>query len=240
MIKKNERINNIIIIPARGGSKGVKRKNLRKIYGKHLIEYAITTALNTPDIDLVAVSTEDKNIALVSKNLGATIIERPSELATDEISLPDVIKHAKKYFEKKGIIPKRYISLQPTGPLISKKSLTEAIKIHKNTKCDSIVSITNMVHGHPYWVKFFDPKSYRVSNFMNVDVAKYPQKQDLPKCYMLTGGFYIRKTELLDESKGLYLGKDIRGYSLSLEESLDIDTEEDMKYFEYLVLNKKK
>ena len=89
MIFKNKKvINNIIIIPARGGSKGVKHKNLRKVNGKHLIEYSITTALNTPDIDLVAVSTDDKNIALVSKNLGVEIIDRPSELATDEISLP--------------------------------------------------------------------------------------------------------------------------------------------------------
>ena len=237
MIFKNKKvINNIIIIPARGGSKGVKHKNLRKVNGKHLIEYSITTALNTPDIDLVAVSTDDKNIALVSKNLGVEIIDRPSELATDEISLPEVIKHAKKYFKKKGINPKRYISLQPTGPLISPKSLTEAIAIHNKTKCDSIVSIAEIVHGHPYWVKFFDSKNYKVSNFMNVDVAKFPQKQDLPNCYMLTGGFYIRKAELLNNSKGLYLGNDIRGYPLSFEEALDIDTEEDMKYFEYLVL----
>ena len=71
---------------------------------------------------------------------------------------------------------------------------------------------------------------------MNVDVAKYPQKQDLPSCYMLTGGFYIRNAELLNNSKGLYLGNDIRGYPLSFEEALDIDTEEDMRYFEYLVL----
>ena len=140
------------------------------------------------------------------------------------------------FFNKKGINPKRYISLQPTGPLISPQSLTEAIAIHKKTKCDSIVSIAEVVHGHPYWVKFFNSKNYKVSNFMNVDVAKYPQKQDLPSCYMLTGGFYIRKAELLNNSKGLYLGNDIRGYPLSFEEALDIDTEEDMRYFEYLVL----
>ena len=169
-------------------------------------------------------------------DLGVKIINRPKELATDEVSLPEVIKHAKYFFEGQGIYPARYISLQPTGPLVTSKSLTEAISIHKMTKCDSIVSITEVVHGHPYWVKLFDSKNFKVSNFMNVDVAKYPQKQDLPNCYMLTGGFYIRKAELLNNSKGLYLGNDIRGYPLSFEEALDIDTEEDMKYFEYLVL----
>ena len=118
MIFKNKKvINNIIIIPARGGSKGVKHKNLRKVNGKHLIEYSITTALNTPDIDLVAVSTDDKNIALVGKNLGVEIIDRPSELATDEISLPEVIKHAKKYFKKKELIQKDIFHYNRQGHL---------------------------------------------------------------------------------------------------------------------------
>ena len=230
-----KKINNIIIIPARGGSKGVYRKNLRRIYGKPLIEYSIKTALNTPNIDLVAVSTEDAQIASVSRDLGVEIIDRPNELATDEISLPEVIKHAKIFVEKKGIYPERYISFQPTGPLITSKSLTEAIAIHKITKCDSVVSLTEVIHEHPYWAKSFDPKTNKISNFMNVDVYKYPQKQDLPKCYMYTGGFYIRKTELLNESKGFYLGKDIRGYLLPSKEALDIDTEEDICYFEYLI-----
>ena len=73
---------------------------------------------------------------------------------------------------------------------------------------------------------------------MNVDVGNYPQKQDLPRSYMLTGGFYIRKAELLNESRGLYLGNDIRGYPLSLEEALDIDTEDDISYFKYLIEKK--
>lgn len=228
-------INNIIIIPARGGSEGVYRKNLRLIYGKPLIEYSINTALNTPNIDLVAVSTEDIQIASICRDFGVEIINRPSELATNEVSLPEVIKHAKFFFEEKGICPERYISLQPTSPLINSKSLTEAISLHKETKCDSVVSITESNSGHPYWVKSLDLETYKVSNFLDVDVHKYPQRQDLPKCYMYSGGFYIRKTELLKESKGFYLGNDIRGYLLSSEESLDINTEEDLGYFEYLI-----
>ena len=80
MNNKNKKvINNIIIIPARGGSKGVKRNNLRYINGKPLIEYSIKTALNTPSIDLVAVSTEDAQIASISRGLGVQIINRPNE-----------------------------------------------------------------------------------------------------------------------------------------------------------------
>ena len=229
-------INNIIVIPARGGSKGIYRKNLRSVCGKSLIEYSIKTALNTPDINLVAVSTEDAQIASVSRDSGVEIIDRPIELATDAVSLPDVIKHAKIFFEEKGICPERYISFQPTAPLITSKSLTEAIALHKVTKCDSVVSITKVINGHPYRFKSLEPETNKVSNFLDVDAHKYPQKQDLPRCYVYTGGFYIRKTELLNESKGFYLGKDIRGYQIPSEESLDINTEEDIRYFEYLLV----
>jgi len=87
----------VIVVPARGGggSKGIPYKNLRIVRGKPLIAYVIEMALSTGIVDLVAVSTEDEQIACVSKGLGAEIIDRPSELARDEISLPEVIRYAK-------------------------------------------------------------------------------------------------------------------------------------------------
>jgi len=229
---------NAVIIPARGGSKGVPRKNLEIVGGKPLIAYVIETALNTRCVDFVAISTEDEEIATVSKGLGAEIIKRPNELARDEVSLPAVIKHAKLCLEAKGFHPERYISLQPTGPLITTESLGKAIKFHKESKCDSVVSIIEITHGHPYWVKSVDPLTHVVRSFLNVDVLKYPQKQDLPPCYMYTGGFYIRKTELVGGPEGFYLGEDIRGYLVSSEEALDIDTKEDMNYLEFLITKK--
>jgi len=216
----------------------VPRKNLRVVGGKHLIAYAITTALDTEIVDFVAVSTEDEEIASVSRELGVKIIKRPDELASDEVSLPEVTKHAQSVLEAEGISPKRFISLQPTGPLITSNSLTGAIELHERTKCDSVASLVKITHTHPYWSKTFDPVTHRVGNFLNVDVHKYPQKQDVPPCYMYTGGFYIRKTELLKNSGEFYLGEDIRGYLLPHEETLDIDDEEDMEYFEYIISRK--
>ena len=96
-------VENVVVIPARGGSKGVPRKNLRIVEGLPLVAYAIRTALNIRDVDRVAVSTEDEEIASVSSSLGVEIIKRPEELAEDEISLPEVIKHAKIFLEKKAI-----------------------------------------------------------------------------------------------------------------------------------------
>jgi CMP-N-acetylneuraminic acid synthetase len=199
------------------------------------VAYAIQTALSARGVDIVAVSTEDEEIASVSRILGAEIIKRPDELAEDEVSLPEVIKHAKLYFEDQEIVPKRFISLQPTGPFITSQSLTKAIALHERTNCNSVVSIAEITQSHPYWAKSYDPETGKVNSFLDVDVQRYPQKQDLPRCYMYTGGFYIRKTELLNEPDGFYLGSDIRGYLLMDEEVLDIDTEDDMRYFEFLV-----
>ncbi len=228
-------VENVVVIPARGGSKGVPRKNLRIVEGLPLVAYAIRTALNIRDVDRVAVSTEDEEIASVSSSLGVEIIKRPEELAEDEISLPEVIKHAKIFLEKKGIFSKRYISLQPTGPLITSQSISKAISLHERTNCDSVVSIAEITHGHPYWIKSYDRASGKLDSFLDVEVHKYPQKQDLPRCYTYTGGFYIRKTEMLNELSGFYLGEDIRGYLLTADEALDIDSEEDMRYFEFLI-----
>ena len=216
------------------------RKNLRVVNGKPLVAYAIQTAFNAHSVELVVVSTEDEEIASVSRGFGAEIIDRPALLSEDEVSLPEVIKHTKLFFEDQGIIPHRFISLQPTGPLITSTSLNEAITLHELTNCDSVVSIAQITHGHPFWAKNYDPETGKVTSFLEVEFHRYPQKQDLPPCYMYTGGFYIRKTELLNQPAGFYLGEDIRGYQLTAEESLDIDTEEDMQYFEFMTAQKNK
>ena len=225
----------IIIIPARGGSKGVIRKNLRIINGQPLIAYAINTAQQTALADMVIVSTEDDEIESVSKNLGVEVIKRPEVLAGDEVSLPDVIQHAKRELEGRGVCSFRLISLQPTGPMISAESLTKAIQLHEMTNCDSVVSIAEITHGHPYWVKTFDYETHKICNLLDVDERKYLQRQDLPSCFMYTGGFYIRKAEILEKTEGFCLGDDIRGYLLPAEEAVDINAESDLAYFEYLV-----
>jgi len=108
-----------------------------------------------------------------------------------------VIKLAKIFFEDKGIVSRRFISLQPTGPLVISQSLTEAIAMHERTNCDSVVSIAEITHGHPYWAKSYVSETGKVDSFLDVDVQRYPQMQNLPRC-MYIGGFYIRETEFLN------------------------------------------
>jgi CMP-N,N'-diacetyllegionaminic acid synthase len=237
----DNKIATLIVIPARGGSKGIIRKNVRMLGGTPLIGYAIRTAMATQEADHVVVSTEDEEIASVSENLGVEVLHRPVELAADHVTLTAVIHHAKTVFESTGTRLKRIVSLQPTSPLVRPESVSKAIRLHRETACDAVVSLSKIIHGHPYWTKSLDPRSKKISRFIDVDMDQYPQKQDLPACFTYSGGFYIRKTELLQaESKSGYcLGSDVRGYVLSHEETLDIDVEEDLNYFEYRLGKKK-
>lgn len=233
------KIDTLIVIPARGGSKGVPRKNIRIVHGRPLIEYAIQTALSTRNADHVVVSTEDEEIASISRKIGIEVIQRPAEFAEDHVNLTAVIRHARTVFEARGIRLKRLVSLQPTSPLITPASVSDAIQLHVDTDCDSVVSITRVIHGHPYWTKSFDPETNAINYFLDIDMDQYTQKQDLPLCFTYTGGIYIRNAELLKNGNGFCLGNDIRGYLVSAEEAIDIEVEEDLRYFEFLLKEKK-
>ena len=90
-------------------------------------------------------------------------------------------------------------------------------------------------HNHPYWVKSVNPVTKELSDFTNIKGDTYLQKQDLPECYSYTGGFYIRKRDVLERGKGKGLGDDIRGYIISDDEALDIDYPLDLEYFRFLM-----
>ncbi len=230
-----EKIDNIIVIPARGGSKGIPRKNLQLINGKPLISYIIKIALKVKSICRVIVSTDDDEIADVSKNYGAEVVRRPPELATDNINLLPVNKHVLKILEDDQNFPHCVVSLQPTSPLLQSLSVNEALKLQKTTDCDSVSSIGIVKHNHPYWIKSMDPVTKRINNFTEINGDKYLQKQDLPICYSYTGGFYIRKSEIIRTGVGKGLGTDSRGFVVSDKEALDIDYPIDLEFFRYLM-----
>ena len=228
-------IESVIVIPARGGSKNIPRKNLQLIKNRPLISYAIEIAFKVKSVEKVIVSTEDNEIAEISKSYGADVFNRPLELAKDHVNLLPVNQHVLERLEKEKYYPKRVISLQPTAPLLEPKNIDKAIRFQKDTGCDSVSSIAMVKHNHPYWVKSVNPVTKELSDFTSVKGDTYLQKQDLPDCYSYTGGFYIRKRKTLKEGIGKGLGKDVRGYEISERESLDIDYPEDLNYFKYLM-----
>lgn len=212
----------VAIIPARGGSKGLERKNIRILAGKPMIVYTIEAAQSSKKISDFYVSTEDKEIKNVAKRYGAAVIERPKELAKDTTPMVDVLKHAVKYMERQGIIIDAVMLLQPTSPVRDTKDIDSAVSEFEKNKCDSLVSMCE-VKCSPYWMKKIEMG--KVLSFIK-GKKEYTRRQDLPKVYQLNGSIYItRKNVLLKENK--ILGKNTIPFLMPEENSIDVDTELD-------------
>ena len=226
----------LLVIPARGGSKGIPRKNLCKIRNRPLIGYAIENALAAKMIDWAIVSTEDPEIAEVARGLGVeTPFIRPNELAQDDVSLIPVLQHAARATNTLGRCADVVVSLQPTAPLLRSRTIDAAVRILVRTGCDSVVSLRKVVHNHPYRVQWLR-KSGRLVPFYE-EGEQHLQKQDLPRIYSLSGGLYVRKREVLEKWSGrdFCLGQERRGIVISEREALNIDTQQDLNLFQAMI-----
>ncbi|HDI12705.1 MAG TPA: acylneuraminate cytidylyltransferase family protein [Hadesarchaea archaeon] len=224
------------VIPARGGSKGVPGKNLKKLAGKPLISYVIEAALRSKRLNRIIVSTDDRKIAKVAKRCGAEIpFIRPAALARDEISLIPVIQHAVKYLEEnEGWSAEVVASIQPTSPLLESRDIDFAITKLIKTKCDSVVTICRITHGHPYWA--LKMKGDRLIPFYSRGF-RCLQKQDLPPLYHINGALYVRWRKILESwsGKDFGLGRDVRAVVMDELRSVDIDTQLDFLVAEALL-----
>lgn len=210
------------LIPARGGSKGVPRKNIRMVAGKPLIVWTIEAAQQCPDIQKVYVSTDDEEIQTVARAAGAEIIERPRELAQDTTPAAPVLAHFMGELKKNGPLPDYVAYLQPTSPLRTAVHLTEAFAQLHARGGDSVVSVTK---GEAQWLKAFvgDEAFIRPldERFTNVN------RQALPPVYEQNGVLYILPARDLMEHPRFF-GERTVPYVMSPEDSLDIDTEDDL------------
>ena len=217
----------LAIIPARGGSKRLPRKNVLDLCGKPLIAYSIEAGLKSKYVDKVVVSSDDDEILNISKSFRAETIKRPDELASDTATTFDAIKHTIDNFEKYDYI----ILLQPTSPLRNEKHIDEAIELLEAKKADSVVSICEMDHS-PLWSNTL-PEDGNMNNFLRDEVLN-KRSQDLEKYYRLNGAIYICKTEKLLEEKSFFLKENIFAYVMDRKSSVDIDEEFDFKIVEVL------
>ena len=224
-----EKIKIIAIIPARGGSKGIPRKNLRLLARKPLIAYSIETALKSKWIDRVIVSTEDEEIAEISREDGAEIIERPKEMARDDSPTIDAIFHALEVLKVENYEPDITILLQPTSPLRTVEGIDNAIKLFLDSDCESVVSVCEFKHS-PYW-SFKIEKGYLKSLFGDEYLRR--RRQDLENVYMPNGAMYVSTPENLRKYKGFYCLRTIP-YIMPPERGIDIDNEVDFMLAELL------
>jgi len=228
----------LAIIPARGGSKGLPRKNIKPLLGKPLIVYTIEAAKASKYINRIIVSTEDTKIAEISEKYGIEVIFRPEELAKDDTPLVDVVIHVLEVLKKKEKYePDIVILLQPTSPLRSSSDIDHALEIFlenkKSRNCLSLVSVTE-VKPSVFWALKIEKGYLRpVFNLKYLNMIR----QVFPKIYKPNGALYITTPEVIYKYKTFYTEKTI-AYIMPPEKSIDIDTELDFLLAELLMKRK--
>lgn len=220
----------LIVIPARGGSKRIPRKNVRLMCGRPLITYALQNAKNLSefiDVD-VAVSTDDEELYSIVSKMGVAVIARPKELATDRVTLDPVIYHAVLEMEQKNRVKyDTVITMQATSPTLKTETLKRAIEFFHHSEYDTIISAMNNPH-----------LSWREENGLIVqNYEKRLNSQELPKNYVETGGFLITKRECVTAEGRI--GKKVNIFEISVDEAVDIDTEADWIVAESVLKRKK-
>ncbi len=229
----------LAMIPARGGSKGVPGKNIKEIEGKPLIAYTIEAALKAKSIDRVIVTTDSEEIAEVARKYGAEVpFMRPAYLAEDTSKAQDVYIHASEFMrDNEGMDVSKFMVLLPTAPFRTENHIDEAVKLFKDSKAETLISVTE-VETPPSWMVNKDEKGFIENCGFDADSASGNRQGNLTH-YVPNGAIYILDYELLKAEKTYYCDKTIR-YEMSRDDSIDIDTMEDYEYAVYMMAKKKK
>lgn len=220
----------LVVIPARGGSKGIPQKNIRPFAGKPLIYYTIDTARTIVDDEDICVSTDDSKIIQVVEDYGLSIpFTRPAELATDTAGTYEVLLHALNFYERKGKHYDALILLQNTSPFRTSEHVKEALKLY-NSDVDMVVSVKEC-KANPYYCVFEEtPEGY-------LHVCKGDgnifRRQDAPKVYEYNGAIYVINTTSL---KNMHMHKFKKRIKYVMDEvsSFDLDTITDWKIAEMI------
>ena len=219
----------LAIILARGGSKGVPRKNIRALCGKPLIAWTIEEMKKSKYIDLGIVSTEDDEIKKVAESFGGNVpFLRPKELARDDTPGIEPVLHAIDKLPNYDYI----VLLQPTSPLRKVEDIDGAIEFCINRQAKSCVSVTEAEHS-PYWM-------YSLSNdevmipLLKISMDNSYQRQKLPKVYRLNGAVYVAECNFIKKNRS-FIGSETLGYVMPQERSLDIDTISDFDFAEFVI-----
>ncbi len=224
----------IAIIPARGGSKTVQRKNLLEFGGSSLVANAVKSAVDSKVCDRIIVSTDDEEIAAVAVGAGAEVpFIRPAELAQDDTPDTPVCLHVlETLYENEGAMPDYVVWLRPTSPLRLPEDVNAAVQIAIENGADYVRSVTR-AKEHPYWLKQFDGK--KLTAFIpGKDERTYYQRQSLPPVFRITGAVDVFKISTLMLTRKLYEG-DIYGYEMPPERSIELDDELDLMLIDALM-----
>jgi len=222
----------LALIPARGGSKRLPRKNVLPLNGKPLIAWTIDAALNSKYIDKVVVSTDDEEIFKASEMHGAEVpFLRPDNLASDTATSNDVIIHAIKTLDYK---PDIVIVLQPTSPLRMARHIDESLELLMSKSAEGVISVTPCEHS-PLWANTL-PKNGNMYNFLASGSNK--RSQDLDRFYRLNGAIYCYRIDSLIKNNGITYNENTYSYIMESRSSIDIDNSLDFQFAAYILENK--
>lgn len=220
------------VIPARGGSRGIPQKNLRRIAGKSLLAYTAEAARGSRRLERTILSTDDAAIAEAGRTLGIEVpFMRPSDLAEDVTPMLPVLQHAVREMSARGFAADAVVLLQPTSPLRRAEHIDAAVELLESTGADTVVTVVEVPHQ-------FNPASVlrvddgRVQPFL--DGPAVLRRQDKPLLYARNGPavLAIRVAQL---ERGAFYSGDTRALVMSSEDSLDIDSPSDLDLLEFIL-----
>lgn len=214
------------LIPARGDSKGVPRKNIKLLCGKPLLEYTVEAALASRLLSRVILSTDDREIAEVGLRCGLEVpFLRPSELAADDTPMLPVVQHAIRQMESLGESFEAICLLQPTNPLRRADEIDACIELLVSSEADAVVTVLEVPPEYnPHWVYF---QTEEGALYLSTgEASPIARRQDLPPAFHREGSVYVTRREIVMQSNSLY-GKRVIGYALDRAGTVNIDTPED-------------
>lgn len=220
----------LVIIPARGGSKGVPRKNIKLLGKKPLIQYTIEAARRVFSDTVICVSTDDQEIKEVVESLGLHVpFLRPAELASDTAGTQEVLLHALEFYKKRGYQADTVILLQPTSPFRTDIHIKEALALF-DSSCDMLVSVKE-TKANPYYVlKEENEEGWLIKSKQ----GNFTRRQDCPKVFELNGAIYMIHVNSL-KSKPIQDFEKVRKFEMNEWSSLDIDDLMDFAIAEYIL-----
>lgn len=208
----DETLKVLAVVPARGGSKGIPRKNVRLMAGKPLIAYVLTALRQAETVGRVVVSTDDEEIRAVALRYGAEVIARPAALAGDAVTLDPVIAHAVEQVEAGGYLPDVVLTVQPTSPLLRPETIDRAVRLLVESGAETVISVVN--ETHLAWG--YDAEGRAVPLY-----ERRVNRQQLPQRLKETGGVFASRRDIVTPQGRI--GRDVRLLELDPIEGLDID-----------------
>jgi len=223
----------LALIPARGGSKSVPRKNIRTLAGRPLLAWTIDAALSCKMCDRVVLSTDDAETASIARSFGAEVpFTRPAELALDDTLDFPVCAHALSWLDaNQAYRPDFVVWLRPTSPLRVARDIDEAVELLVSSGADAVRSVCLAEH-HPYWMHRIEGD--RLIPFVeNIDLGKFMRRQQLPPVYRLNGS--VDAVTAANVEAGRLFEGDVRAYVMPQERSIDVDSHTDFALAELLI-----